>query len=181
MKGFIATGKLKGRKKSEARNRIRRGEYTKIRNGLYVTDESLWGGMVDIGKIVPGGVLCLYSAWAYYDMTTRIPGAYYVAIDRDRKLRKVDFIEIKPVYVSSSLLGIGRTVEVIDGYRVAIYDRERCVCDAVKYRNKVGIDVMQEVINSYLRYAEKDLGRLMDYAKAMRVYGKLKSYMEVRV
>ena len=33
-------------------------------------------GVVDVqGEIVPGGVLCLYSAWSYYELTTQIPDA----------------------------------------------------------------------------------------------------------
>ncbi len=31
---------------------------------------------------------------------------------------------------------------------------ERSVCDAVKYRNKIGLDVCAEVIRTYLKKAE---------------------------
>ncbi|QCQ46681.1 hypothetical protein DBK98_018995 [Bacteroides sp. PHL 2737] len=36
-----------------------------------------------------------------------------------------------------------------------IFDLERSVCDAIKYRNKVGIDVMAEVIQTYLKLPER--------------------------
>ena len=36
----------------------------------------------------------------------------------------------------------------ISGYMVLITDMERSVCDAVKYRNKIGLDVGGEVIDS---------------------------------
>lgn len=40
----------------------------------------------------------------------------------------------------------------IDGFHVRVYDMERCVCDAVKFRNKVGIDVCSEIIKNYLNF-----------------------------
>lgn len=40
---------------------------------------------------------------------------------------------------------------------------ERSVCDAVKFRNKVGTDVVcSEVVNSYLSRSERNLTILMD-------------------
>ena len=32
---------------------------------------------------------------------------------------------------------------------IGIYDRERCVCDAVRFRNRIGIDIMKEVLREY--------------------------------
>lgn len=62
----------------------RDGNLIKIRNGVYGTIDSLTGGMIDIEKIIPGGIICLYSAWHIYHMTTQIPDAFYVAINRKR-------------------------------------------------------------------------------------------------
>ena len=36
-----------------------------------------------------------------------------------------------------------------------IFVLERSVCDAIKYCNKVGIDVMAEVIQTYLKLPER--------------------------
>ncbi len=38
------------------------GEIIKVRNGVYATLDTLAGSMIDIDAIVPGGILCLYSA-----------------------------------------------------------------------------------------------------------------------
>ncbi|MBD5258818.1 MAG: hypothetical protein HDS52_09110, partial [Barnesiella sp.] len=116
------------------------GEIIKIRNGVYATLETLARGMIDIDTIVPNGILCLYSAWHHYGMTTQIPDAYYVAIERKRKVRLPEAVDITLIYQKQDLLDIGRTKAIIDGIEVAIYNRERCLCDAIKYRNKIGID-----------------------------------------
>ena len=66
---------------------------------------------------------------------------------------------------------------IIDGIEVAIYNRERCLCDAIKYRNKIGIDVMAEILNSYLSYPQKNFNILQQYAKELRVYKILSNYL----
>lgn len=38
----------------------------------------------------------------------------------------------------------------VEGYDIRIYDKERCVCDAFKFRNKIGIDFCSEIIDNYL-------------------------------
>lgn len=160
---------------------IHKGELIKVRNGIYATRDMLANGMIDIDKLIPGGVLCLYSAWHHWSMTTQIPDSYYVAVAAKRKVRLPEAIDITLIYQKEELLGIGKTSAIIDGIEVSIFDRERCVCDAIKYRNKIGIDVMAEILNSYLARPDKHLGRLAEYAKQLRVYKILSTYLDVKI
>ena len=159
----------------------RDGNLIKIRNGVYGTIDSLTGGMIDIEKIIPGGIICLYSAWHIYHMTTQIPDAFYVAINRKRGVKVPDILDIKLVYQSDSILGIGVIQEEIEGIRINIYNRERCVCDAIKYRNMIGIDVMAEIHDAYLKYEHTNLYLLSEYAKKLRVFNTLSTYLNVKL
>lgn len=161
--------------------KAKEGELIKVRNGVYATMDTLAGSMIDINTIVPRGVLCLYSAWHNYGMTTQIPNAFYIAVGRKRRIRLPASIDITLVYQKDELLDIGKTYMDIDGVRVAIYNRERCVCDAIKYRNKIGIDVMREILDAYLNYPKKNLMLLSQYAKELRVYKLLSIYLEVKI
>lgn len=159
----------------------RDGNLIKIRNGVYGTIDSLTGGMIDIEKIIPGGIICLYSAWHIYHMTTQIPDAFYVAINRKRGVKVPDMLDIKLVYQSDSILGIGVIQGEIEGIKINIYNRERCVCDAIKYRNKIGIDVMAEILDAYLKYEHRNLYLLSEYAKKLRVFNTLSTYLNVKL
>lgn len=160
---------------------VKDGELIKVRNGVYATVDNLAAGMIDIDAIVPGGILCLYSAWHYYGMTTQIPDAFYVAIERKRKIMLPEILDINLVYQSAPLLNIGKTTAIIEGIEVEIYDKERCLCDAIKYRNKIGIDVMAEILNSYLSSDNRDISRLSVYAKQLRVFNILSTYLNVKI
>jgi predicted CopG family antitoxin len=82
-------------------------------------------------------------------------------------------------YWKKENLEIGVHMEVILNYVVKITDMERSVCDAVKYRNKIGLDVCSEVIRNYLKKPSRNLTRLMEYAKQLRVANVLKNYLEI--
>lgn len=110
-----------------------------------------------------------------------MPQAYHIAVKRGRKISVPSFPQVEIHYHSESLLNIGVTEATIDGFNIKLYDVERCVCDAVKFRNKVGIDVCSEIINNYLERSDKNLSRLMDYARQLRVGGILEKYLQVKL
>lgn len=177
--GFISTKKLSDWQEQRLQDAVRKGEAVRIKNGVYADIDALANTMVNIKMIIPGGTLCLWSAWSVYNLTTQIPNAYYVAIERTRKITLPDYPEFQLVYQSDSLLSIGATQKNVQGYDVPIFDIERSVCDAIKYRNKVGIDVMAEVLQTYLKRPDKNISRLMDYASKLRIRKTLNQYLEV--
>lgn len=160
---------------------VHKGELVRLRNGLYANHEALTGSVIDVGAIVPGGILCLYSAWSQYNLTTQIPDAFYVAVDRNRKITLPSFPDIRLVFQSRELLDIGKTEIEEQGITLPITDIERSVCDAVKYRNKIGIDVMAEIIDNYLKRPDRNLSRLTEYAKLLRVYSALHTILQVKL
>ncbi|MCH3993483.1 MAG: hypothetical protein LKE54_00170 [Prevotella sp.] len=159
----------------------RDGNLVKIRNGVYASPEQLAGTMIDLKLVVPDGILCSYSAWNVYGLTTSLPQAFHVALKRGRKISLPEFPPIELHFVSGNIFNLGAIEMEIDGYKIPIYDIERCVCDAIKHRNKIGIDVCAEILNNYLKRPERNLSRLMDYARQMRVTSTLEKYLEIRL
>ena len=160
---------------SEARH----GDLVKVKRGVYASPEQLADTMVDIDKLVPNGILCSFSAWSVYGLTTVIPQAFHVAVKRGRKVTLPDFPAIELHYMTDKLMELGLTTKDINGYQVRIFDMERCVCDAIKFRNKIGQDVCSEVVNSYLKLPERNLTKLVDYAEKLRVKNTLNHYLEI--
>lgn len=178
--GFIATKDIRGRSAYyKMLDASKNGKLVKIKRGVYASEEDLAKQMMDTEKVVPGGVLCLYSAWSYYQLTTQIPQEYCLVIKRGRKLRLPDYPPIALYYWSESAYKIGITETVIEGYKVKIYDIEKSVCDAIKYRTKIGIDVCSEIVKEYLKRKDRNIDKLMKYANELRVATTLKKYLEI--
>lgn len=161
--------------------KVRQGELIQVRRGVYANAEQLSGSMIDIDTVVPGGILCLWSAWSIHHLTTSMPQAFHVAVKRGRRISIPVFPQVEIHYYSESLLSIGTTEADIEGYSIKLYDVERCVCDAVKFRNKIGMDVCSEIINNYLERPDRNLTRLLDYARLLRVGKIIEQYLQVKL
>lgn len=159
----------------------KQGELIQVRRGVYANIDQLSGNMIDINAVVPEGILCLWSAWSIHQLTTSMPQAFHIAIKRGRKVSVPSFPKIELHHCTESILHIGVTEMKIDGFIIKLYDVERCVCDAVKFRNKVGMDVCSEIISNYLERSERNLSKLMDYAQKLRVETILELYLQVKL
>ena len=180
--GFITTGEVKSRGEYEQlRRAIEDGTLMRLRKGVYVEMSALANNMIDVKRIVPHGVLCLYSAFAHYGLSTQVPSATCIAIEAKRKVRLPDYPPIDLYYWKKENLGFGITQKVLSGYVVRITDLERTVCDAVKYRNKIGLDVCGEVIDNYLKMDNRNISLLNEYAIRLRLRTILTKYLETRL
>lgn len=181
---FISSSavKEKGRSKYyQMLDKAKRGELIQIRRGVYATSEQLSGNMIDVDAIVKGGILCLWSAWNIHKLTTSMPQAYHIAVPRGRKVTVPAFPQIEIHHYKNEIFNAGAMKMTIDGFTINVYDVERCVCDAVKFRNKIGTDVCSEIIGNYLERSERNISKLMDYAKFLRVHTTLEKYLEVKL
>lgn len=169
--GYIRAKDLKDNRPmyDQLLSEVAKGNVVRLRNGIYALPDEMAKTMVDVETIVPGGILCMYSAWAYYELTTKLPPEICIAIEKKRKVTLPAYPPISLYYWSQTTFELGVVQQEIDGYKVKIYDLEKSVCDAVKFRNKIGIDISSEILKNYLKRPDKNLTRLNEYAKRMRV------------
>jgi predicted transcriptional regulator of viral defense system len=178
-RGFVSTDDIKNRADYMRLFRAaERGDMIRVRRGVYAEPEAVVSTMVDVERIVPGGIVCLYNAWAYYGLTTTVAPAFCIAVEAKRKVVLPNIIPITLYYWKREYLEFGITTCEISGCTVRITDLERSVCDVVKYRNKVGIDLCAEVVRAYLRRPDRNLSLLADYAKRLRVSKILNNYLD---
>ncbi len=159
----------------------KQGELIQVRRGVYASIDQLSSTMIDVDAVVPQGVLCLWSAWGIHQLTTSMPQAFDIAVKRGRKITLPDYPAIELHHYTEKLLKIGVEVKKVEGFKVKVFDIERSVCDAVKFRNKIGMDVCSEIISNYLNRQDRNLTKLMDYARDLRVASILETYLEVKL
>lgn len=178
--GIITVGDLSGR--AEYRRVLRaagRGDLVRVRQGVYASPASMLSTMVDVERIVPGGVVCLYNAWFHYQLCTAVAPAFCIAIESKRKVVVPSLIPVNLYYWKKENLEFGIVEKEISGYKVHITDLERSVCDAVKYRNKIGIELCAEILKSYIARKDRNFSRLREYARKLRVEKVLNTYLEM--
>lgn len=65
------------------------------------------------------------------------------------------------------------------GNVIKVYDREKTICDIIKHKDKIEFEVYAKAINNYSKSKDKDLNKLMEYARIMKIENKVRNQMEV--
>ena len=135
-----------------------------------------------IEAYAPKGVICLLSAAVYYHLTTFIPDAVDVAIPRKAKISTMpDWPQMNVHHYTDGRHGLGVTTIREGKNEFRIYDMEKTVVDIVFYREKVGIEETKEILVTYLQRKDRNLNRLLEYAKLMKCEKVMRQYLEVLV
>lgn len=143
------------------------GYLSKIKRGIYsivLNSESQYS---EVKAIVSKGVLCLLSAASLHNLTTFIPKNYQLAISNKSKIVVPDYPPIQLYFWSKKRYELGLLRKEIEGVEMNIYDKEKTVCDIIKYRNKIGLDTVKEILKNYLKEPNRNLTQLNLYAKEL--------------
>lgn len=157
------------------------GTILKLKHGLYcLTEIDDYVLYQEALFTIPEGIICMGTALAYYELTTWNPPEVHIALPRGRKIVLPDYPPIRLYHISTDIFSLGRTeIELGSGRNLTIYNRERVVCDAIRFRNKIGIDIMKEVLKEYIQNDYRDLNTLNGYARKLRIESVLNQYLDV--
>jgi len=161
-----------------------RGDLEVISRGLYrlvdTPDPSL-PDLIPVAKKIPYGVICLISALAFHEITTQIPHFVYVALPNHAHRPAISHPPMRYFWYNQKLLTTGVQKHSIDGCSIMIFDVEKTLIDCVKFRNKIGMDVVLEALKMYWQSRKTDLDKLFEYARLFRVEKILKPILETIV
>ena len=154
---------------------VQSGDLVRIKNGYYTdridrfTEEEL------VARLFSDARLCMESALYAYGYISQKPYAWHLAVDKNtsKSRFKMDYPKIIPYYTEPDALELGSTEITMSGQQFLIYDRDRVICDCLKYESKLEREVFKEALQSYIRDSQKDISALMAYARALKVVGKV--------
>ena len=161
---------------------IRDGYIEKIRTGYYQwIDRDNLSEALTIVRLFPDGILCMDTALRHYGYSDRTPGEWHIAVSKysNRSRFRIDYPFVKPYFVDPFLLELGLCEQEIDGNAVRMYDKERVICDCLRYRNKMDRELFNKAIQSYIGDTTKKIPRLLEYAAPLRCMGPAKDLIGV--
>jgi predicted transcriptional regulator of viral defense system len=133
---------------------------------------------VTVALKVPGGVICLISALAFYELTTQVPHAVDVAVARDTEPPRLDYPPLHVVRFSGSAFSEGVETHRLDGIPVRFYSPEKTLADCFKYRNQLGLDTVLEALRFYRERKRIRADVLLHFANICRVAHVMRPYLE---
>jgi predicted transcriptional regulator of viral defense system len=161
---------------------VESGALVRLKRGLYaLATGDRRSELIDIRKAVPGGVFCLGTALSIHGLGTWEPAEIQLAIRRDTRIALPDFPPVKLFSFSGIRFELGIVEIAAEAGDVRVYDREKTICDVIRFRNYIGLDIATEALREYHKSRGRDIPRLLEYAKLLRMEGSIRGYLEALV
>lgn len=158
-----------------AANRLER-----VARGLYKSPE-VWTDDLYIFALKNEKMVYSFdTALMLHGLTEREPAEIFATVSRSYNASHLRSTGIVINHVRDEWLNLGRTVaQTTYGNEVSVYDMERTICDILRVKDKKDPQMFTYAIKEYAKCSNKNLPRLMKYAKEFGVEVELRKYMEV--
>ncbi len=160
---------------------VRENNLEQVGHGIYIAGEGWADELFLLHQRCPNAVFSHDEAFYYYNLTDREPLKHTLTVYSGYNTSRLTADGKCKVYtVKKELLNLGKiSVKSNCGNEIPMYDLERTICDLIRSRNSIEKQEFNSVLKSYVSGKDKDLNRLMEYAKMLHVDNIIRRYMEV--
>ena len=154
---------------------------TKIKYGYYEFSGIIPRDEIIIARLFPKAVIFLESALLHYEYTDRIPSAWQIAVNKnsEKSQYKMDNFFVEPYYLEPKYTEVGIDRIQLNEITIKIYDRDRTICDVLRYEKKIEKEVFSNAIQRYIKDQKKNIRKLFEYAEVFNIKNKVQTYIKV--
>ena len=158
---------------------VNEGILNRVSRGIYLSAKGDYDEYYLFQKQYRVPIFSYASALYLHQFTDDIYPVLEVTVYRGYNVHRINNVNLVH-YVTKDIYELGITeCKTVYGNIVKTYDLERTLCDFIKNRNKIDTELFSKTLHRYMRYKNRNLNRLYDYAKKMKIYDKVKSILEV--
>ena len=154
------------------------GIIERIDRGIYITKDFKYDEYYLFQLKYPKTIFSSNTALYFYGMTERTPVKMDVTVYREYNPHRFkDFVNVYKI--SKELYDLGITEkESPQGMKVKTYNLERTICDIIKDKNCLDIEIRNKAIKKAIKSKEFNASKMFEYARKMNIYDQVKNYME---
>lgn len=159
---------------------VDKGIIERSARGVYILPEVWDDEIFNLQNRFKRGIYSHETALFLWDLTDRTPNRYYMTFPENYNLTKPKEENIRCVQCKKALYDFGIAEVTTPGKNtVRAYSIERTLCDILRPRSRVDIQIVTEAFKRYAVKSNKNIPALSEYAKILKVEAKLRSYLEV--
>lgn len=152
------------------------GLIERVSHGLYMNSNQFPDDYYILQKRYPHIVFSHNTALYILNLTNRTPTEIDITILSGKTIKG----SYNKYYISAKKFNVGiMTTTSPFGNPIKIYNAERCICDILKTDGLMELELQNRVLNEYFKSKDKNIERLLEYAKIFNIYDKVKSIMGV--
>ncbi len=181
--GFIKTAQVEqlGISRPMLRKYTEAGKLEQVCKGLYILTSDMADEYALLQARSKFAVFSYGTALFLWGLSDRTPHTYDITVPRGTNvsLLKRDNPNVRCHYVQSDTyeIGISETFSP-QGATVRLYDKERCICDLIRDKDQVDIQLYSQAIKDYFK-TKPNNRKLLKYGKLFGIEEKIRTYMEV--
>lgn len=181
--GFIRTSQVEelGISRPMLRKYTDAGKLEQVRKGLYVLSDDIADEYALLQARSEVAVFSFGTALFLWGLSDRTPHVYDITMPRGANisLLKRDNSNLRCHYVQQEIyeLGISETTSP-QGATVRLYDKERCICDLIRDKEQMDMQLYSQAIKDYFK-SKPNNRKLLKYGKVFGIEDKIRTYMEV--
>ncbi len=114
-------------------------------------------------------------------MSDRVPHIIDVTVPQGYNVSRIkkDYLSARFHYVKKEIWGLGiMNIKSPMGAEVRVYDKERCICDLIRDKHEMDMQLYTQAIKEYFKF-DNNARKLLKYGKQFGIEEKIRTYMEV--
>ncbi len=159
---------------------IKKNKIERVCRGVYIKKNVLIDEFVILQSKSKYAIYSNTTALYLHGFSNRIPIKYDISIKSGYKgsLQKEENVNL--FYTKNELLNLGVINYKLDsGNIIKIYDLDKTICDIIKNKKKIDLEIFNKAIREYFYSKKKNTLKLYEYAKKMNIYNKVRDTFEV--
>lgn len=159
---------------------VDKGKLERAARGIYILPEVWEDDFLKLQNRFKKGIYSCETALFLWDLTDRTPDYYNMTFPITYNMTNPKAENIRCSQIKEPLYSIGKAMlKSPSGNTVIVYNMEHTLCDILKSRNNVDIQVITDAFKRYVNRLDKNIPLLSEYAKMMRVEKRIRGYLEV--
>ena len=181
-KGFITTAQVTnaGLQRRALSELVTADRIYRVERGIYALPETWEDDMYFLQYRYAKGVYSYGTALYLHGLSDRTPISYILTFPHGYNAPGLKKRNVKAKYVTLDIYDMGITsMPSQSGNSLRAYDVERTLCDIVKGKSSLDVQLVNQAMKTYAESKTKDMAKLIAYAERLRVKPKILRYMEV--
>jgi len=180
--GYLCTSDVlkAGISKTLLSSYVKEKKMERVEHGVYLSNDAWQDNLYELSLVNNRIVFSHETALMLHGLMEREPNAITVTVPQGYNathLRKkgINVHQVKPEMAELGVVEI----DTFFGNKVPVYNKERTICDILKSKDSMDVQIFQYALKEYMSENKKNFMRLMIYAEKLRIVDKVRVYTEM--
>ena len=180
--GYITTSMVEanGIKRQFLGYLVKKGKIERVDRGIYILPEEPEDIYFILQNKSKKMVFSHMTALRFYNLSDRIPHIIDITVTNEYRGSLQDKKDINLFRIKKEFIDLGMIyVKSPYGNLIKIYDLERSICDIIRNKKNIELELFNKAIRGYYNKTNKDQIKLFDYAKKLGIEQEVLNTFEV--